>query len=148
MLFLSRPQQHCQGYYFFPVIEFFYWMLCLGTKWRMAGTSEKVWKVRESNPGHEETLFSFSQHSLDSVLLFLKMAQQGLIFSYYLPPWPGFEPTPAELHQSGTFWRMLYQLSYRAPIMSQLCQQPTTSMALITPGLFVLHAPIFLILYS
>ena len=60
-------------------------MLWLGTKWRMAGTSEKVWRGRESNPGHEETLFSFSQHSLDSVLLFLKTAQLGLIF--VLPPY-------------------------------------------------------------
>ena len=41
-------------------------------------------------------------------------------FSYHFMPRPGFEPTPVELHQTGAFWRMLYQLSYRAAGINRL----------------------------
>ena len=47
-------------------------------------------------------------HTLFRVLR--QMVQQWV--SYHIMPLPGFEPS-VELHQPGTFWRPLYQLSYR-----------------------------------
>ena len=45
---------------------------------------------------------------------FVLFARRRLIFSHHLLPRPGFKPTSVEFHRPGTFWRMLYRLSYRA----------------------------------